>query len=312
MSAAAVLFGAALLCGCAAIKNVDEPEDRAVLVNKSVAEYTNKAILLNILRSRDRAPLSFTALSQVQGHNNFSGSVGVPSITFGPHLRSNPRTFTIGPNTVSRQFNSDFTLNVVDDPNTYSALFSPIAPATIGLFASQGYPREIILLLFVDRIQVRPGAGSPWTTYKNEPSQPSYPAFVKLLYTLIDGGLTVETVSSRSRLPDSTSEQKLVSGRVCMDSSYAAEHTDAIESYVNKSVTSSMEGMASKNDEKGRTVLNGLLARITDVENSVKRFDGLEKVGKLGSYGISCGDNDDEPHIADPHSIASRGIRFTP
>jgi len=211
------LWSCSFLAACSSVVNVDDLENRATVVNVNMAEYADKAILLNMLRARDRAPLSFSQLSQVEGHNTLTGSLGIPSISFGPHLSSSPRAYTVGPNTISRSFETDFTINAVDDPNTYSALFSPIDPKTIGLFAEQGYPREILFLLLTDHIRVKSKDAVRWITYNNDPTQQTYPEFLRILYTLLESGVTVSTQTIENNSATQVSNSPKTVSKLCLD-----------------------------------------------------------------------------------------------
>jgi hypothetical protein len=187
---AGLLVALCMLGGCSTIDTI---EDRAETVNFSVAEYGNKSTLINILRAKDREPLSFLSITSVQGHNTLSGSAGIPTITFGPHPTTS-RTYSFGPNSLSRSASNDFTMSVVDDPNTYASLFSPISPGTLALFLEQGYPREIMFNLFLESVTVTKDGDS--AVYKNNINAVSYPGFRRLLLALLDAGLTIQNRNS--------------------------------------------------------------------------------------------------------------------
>ena len=109
------------------------------------------------------------------GHNTVTGGVGLPTITVGPHTpvtAPNPvpaRNYAFGPNSISRSASNDFTTNVVDDSASYAGLLQPVTPATLGFFINQGYSRELLFFLFVDRMRLLKLDGSLIEEYENDP-----------------------------------------------------------------------------------------------------------------------------------------------
>ena len=177
----ALLALAALgLNGCSMIDAVD---NRAITVNDSVAEYYNEATLINILRAANGEPLIDVSLSQVQGHNTMTGTMAVPTVNYGSHQTAAQHIQVFGPNSLSRTASNDFTMNTVDDQSTYAALYSPVTPASVALLIAQGYSREFIFKLLLDRVRIHvpqggkmpdgtivPEAEGRWVTLLNDPS----------------------------------------------------------------------------------------------------------------------------------------------
>ncbi|MGY0576226.1 hypothetical protein ACTGJ9_038805 [Bradyrhizobium sp. RDM12] len=79
------------------------------------------------------------------------------------------RNYTFAPNTLSRSAGTDFNASVVDDGPSYQGLLAPISPATIGFFINQGYSRELLFFLFVDRMRLLNLDGSLIEEYTNDP-----------------------------------------------------------------------------------------------------------------------------------------------
>ena len=167
-----ILTALLTLGGCSEIDAIDS---RAQTMNESVASYYSEAILLNVIRASRSEPLSFVSLSGLTGHNTITGNVGLPAITIGPHtppVAPTPvpaRNYVFGPNTVSKSVGNDFNANVVDDSATYAGLLAPINPATIGFFINQGYSRELLFFLFVDRFRLLNLDGTLVEEYTNDP-----------------------------------------------------------------------------------------------------------------------------------------------
>ena len=189
--AASVLAVSLLLAGCATFR---PEEGRISEINKSQSDYTEQSVLLNVVRSEKYEPLSFVVVTGLDGTNSLSGSLGFGGFTLGPHLHSNPRSFLLGPDSVSRAASNTFHVSVVDDPPSFVALLSPLNPATLAFFANEGYPRELLFFLLVDHIRVTDaGPGGRVKLYRNDPSDPAaFPEFIGVMGTLLKDGLTAE------------------------------------------------------------------------------------------------------------------------
>lgn len=163
------MTGAMFLVGCADLDNIHE---RTITVNRGTADYYNELILLNIARASKGEPLTFVSLANFTGHNTLQGTAGLPTITVGPHTPATPtpeRNYGFGPNTVSCTASNDWNASVLDDPASYAGLLAPTNPATIGFFINQGFSREILLFLFVDRMVVTDLSTHVTEEYRNLP-----------------------------------------------------------------------------------------------------------------------------------------------
>jgi hypothetical protein len=151
LSAALVL--GTLLTGCTLVDTVDK---RADFMNESVTRFRNQGILRNIVRSARDEPLSFAALSQIEGHNTSTNTFPTfPSIDWNPWVVG-------GTNSTSSSYNvsSDFTLNPIDDSASHAALLNPLDAATIALFSQRsGYQTNLLYLLFFDKIRIADAEG---------------------------------------------------------------------------------------------------------------------------------------------------------
>jgi hypothetical protein len=188
---ALAVFCSALLSGCATFR---PEEGRIGEINKSASDYTEQAVLLNVVRSERYEPLSFLVVTGLDGTTSLTGSLGFAGFTLGPHPAASPRDFLIGPNAVSRTGSNTFHVSVIDDPPSFVALLSPLTPATLAFFANEGYPRELLFFLMVDHIRVtRPEPGARAKLYRNDPSDTAaFPDFIGVMATLLRDGLTAE------------------------------------------------------------------------------------------------------------------------
>jgi hypothetical protein len=157
---AALCLGA-LLAGCTLVDTVDK---RADWMNESATRFRNQTILRNIIRSAHDEPLSFAALSQIQGHNTSVNQF--PSF---PSLSWTAAGFgSRGLSSTNNQFNvsSDFTLNAIDDSATHAAILAPLDASTIAVFTQRsGWTTDLLYVLFIERIRIADPHGRVLATY---------------------------------------------------------------------------------------------------------------------------------------------------
>src|SRR5262249_17068052 len=140
--------------------------------NRSMTDYRNEATLLNIVRASYSEPMDFVALTGATGHNTFMASEGLQPFLLGPHtavLAAQPipaRPFNVGPVSLVETASNDFTVSLLDDPQSYSALMTPIDAATIAFLQRENIPLEVLLPLIISeiRIIVKDGPGKTKAT----------------------------------------------------------------------------------------------------------------------------------------------------
>lgn len=199
-----IYFISTFLVGCTTFSPMDQTGQT---VNRDATDYANDAVLLNLARSKLFEPLTFITITGLDGTSSATGSIGLPSVVFGPALLKN---YTFGSNSVGRTNSNTFHASVVDDRESFAALLAPINPALIASFIQQGYPRELIFFLVTSRIrQVNydcdgsdqaknlncygtvTGVAKEWL---NEPDvQGKFQDFQSIMTSLLLEGLTAET-----------------------------------------------------------------------------------------------------------------------
>jgi hypothetical protein len=160
LAALLAALGIVVVAGCALVDTVDK---RADWMNESVARFRVQSILRNILRSARDEPLSFAALSQIEGHNTSTNSFPTfPSINWAGFS-----TGSTGSGSSSYNVSSDFTLNPVEDSASTAALLNPLDASTIALFSqlSSGYPTNFLYLLLLDKFRVADSEGRVLSSY---------------------------------------------------------------------------------------------------------------------------------------------------
>jgi hypothetical protein len=147
------LLALGAVAGCALVDTVD---NRADFMNQSVTRFRNQTILRNIVRSSNDEPLSFAALSTVQGHNTSVNQFP----TFPPFSWQSWTPQTAQGTNSQYNVSSDFTMSPVDDSGTYAALLSPLDLSTIAVFTqTYGLQSNFLYLLFFDQIKIADGSG---------------------------------------------------------------------------------------------------------------------------------------------------------
>jgi hypothetical protein len=179
--------------GCAV---VDKFGDRAVSYNIQAAQARNQFLLLNIIRSAYRKPLQFSVLTTVTGTATVSGALGGVVPFGGPasgySINSSSSTVSGGPTfTVANQVDKEF----------YQGILTPVAMQTVDWYVQAGYPKQLLLTLFVSRISYR-RADEPLGMLHTIINQPNagYADFQALVDELINEGITTESVESKSEI----------------------------------------------------------------------------------------------------------------
>jgi hypothetical protein len=150
-------------------------------------DFTDRALLRNVLRARDYAPLNFSDLSAISGAFSTSAQVA-PTIPFGPlNGVANAFKFSAGPTVMG----SSSPVLTVGTLNTQGFMLTMIQPVSTTYILSKwnSHPHALLLYLFVKSIRFPDG--SP---LRNDPDSPAdFAAFKKEVDKMIstddtDGG----------------------------------------------------------------------------------------------------------------------------
>jgi hypothetical protein len=146
----ALLVGG-LSTGCTRI----ELETKAEAYNAAIAGSNNEAILLNAVRASQRAPMSFVALGQVLSAPTFSGT-GTGTFNFDTLIRGGLTTYSLTPTAnVGGGFQS-FTMDNLNMNEFMGRMRQPIKLELIQYFVNLGWPEELMELLFIASVKVKP------------------------------------------------------------------------------------------------------------------------------------------------------------
>ncbi len=125
-----------------------------------IEDTTDKLLVLNILRAKDKAPLHFDEIPSI--HESVTGSTSVQAVwPFGPLNKSVARnTLTAGANI---QLAPSFEIDNLATKDFVTGMSTPIDPKFVKYWLDRGLDRRVVLLLFFSAIDVtvsNSGSGS--------------------------------------------------------------------------------------------------------------------------------------------------------
>src|SRR6202795_3242207 len=118
---------------------------QVISYDDAIEDITNKLLLLNILRDKDKAPLHFDTIPSIHETIQATASLSA-TYPFGPLNKSTQRnTFTPG---LNLQVSPSFEIDHLDTKDFITGLASPIDPKFVKYWLDRGLDRRIVLLLF--------------------------------------------------------------------------------------------------------------------------------------------------------------------
>ena len=135
-----------LTAGCGTLNNHSVT---AADFNVAAEREGNKLLLLNVVRAMHRHPLYFSSLSQMRGNATYSVGLDTFEIPFG---RGTSAPFVPSP-VFGISANPTFDVGVMDSKEFMQGILRPLSMTQVDYYWHQGWPRELILLLVVERIE---------------------------------------------------------------------------------------------------------------------------------------------------------------
>lgn len=131
----------------------------ALAYNGVVEDTVDKLLVINILRSRDHAPLHFGAIPNI--HEGFQTSAGFTTTTpFGPLLpKASTAVDSLGLNG-SVQSTPSFDMNTLDTKDFITGISNPIDPKYAKYWLDRGLDPRIVLLLFFSSATISEKVGN--------------------------------------------------------------------------------------------------------------------------------------------------------
>jgi hypothetical protein len=177
--------------------------NRGTSIDEGVGQMQNRSILLNLARASRGEPLYFVSIGSVAAQGQTDLRLGAPAFTEGPTLLgmagyAAKQVVSGGTSTfLDNTTNTNFQMGVFNTQAFYEGLMTPLGLDEIDLLLKQGFSREMIFYLVIDKAKITPQNGQPYFLY-NDPTNPSYPKFVLAIESAMEHGLTTEIVSDQS------------------------------------------------------------------------------------------------------------------
>jgi hypothetical protein len=141
-----------LLGGCGfapAVMKID-----SIAFGEVIEDTTNKLLVMNVLRARDKAPLHFADIPVIRESMQQSASIAALNVS-GPNR---PPTTTTARDTLSGalslQFAPSFELTHLHSKDFITGISSPIDPKVVKYWLDRGLDRRIALLLFFSAAEI--------------------------------------------------------------------------------------------------------------------------------------------------------------
>ncbi|MFN8095610.1 MAG: hypothetical protein U0599_25910 [Vicinamibacteria bacterium] len=163
--------------GCVSAAQISQ---RTVNYNVAVESARNEMLLLNVIRARERRAMVFTGLTRISGSLRKEAQVGIAG-TVGQGM---PNNAAVAPSFGVSDAPS-FDIAVLDSQEFTRGIMTPITFELVEYFWDQGYPREILLYLGVERVEVDCGQERP-LALQNDPTDRTFGAFRALVEAISD------------------------------------------------------------------------------------------------------------------------------
>ncbi len=144
-----VLFLSASLCGCFATNTV--MRSQTMSFDDIIEDTTDKLLVLNILRAKDKAPLHFDEIPSIHESLTAGGSVSAVW-PFGPSNKGTVRnSITAGANA---SLAPSFEIDNLATKDFVTGMSTPIGANFVKYWLDRGLDRRVVLLLFFSAIDV--------------------------------------------------------------------------------------------------------------------------------------------------------------
>ncbi|HUO12920.1 MAG TPA: hypothetical protein VMU37_09210 [Caulobacteraceae bacterium] len=188
------------LCGCIAVGDVDR---RGNTFNEEVGVTQNRSILLNLARASNEEPLYFLAFNQLYGGGTTDFRASAPQFFAGPTKVINAMpadklaTFSNTGTYLDNQTTSNFQMSQLATHDFYAGLMSPVNLNDVDLLLHQGYSRELIFYLVIDKATISVvGSKNPPNVVYNDPTSPTFDLFKYYIKEAMEHGLTTEILQN--------------------------------------------------------------------------------------------------------------------
>jgi len=169
-------------------------ESRGTSVNVGIGAMQNRAILLNLARASRGEPLYFLSITQVQAQGAADLRFTAPAFNLGAGqtLTQKLLAFSGTSTYLDNSTNTNMQVGVYNTQAFYSGMLQPLGLDEVDLLLHQGFPRELIFYLVIDKVKLTTVATGKSTIIYNDPSSPTYGTFKLAIQAAMDHGLTTE------------------------------------------------------------------------------------------------------------------------
>jgi hypothetical protein len=194
-----------MLSGCIAFGSIDR---RATTFNEGTGTAQNRAILLNLVRASRSEPLYFLAMTQLNGSATEDFKLGLPEVTFGPRQAASQADYIFGgtsnsnTNLLDNNTVTSFQESVLGSKDFYAGLLSPLDLQDVDLLLHQGFARELIFDLVIEKATITPQGGEPFVIYNDPSDAKRFEIFQGYIKEAMMHGLTTESFLA----PDETAD----------------------------------------------------------------------------------------------------------
>jgi hypothetical protein len=179
------------LSGCITLGSIG---DRGIALNEGIGGWQNRGVLLNLVRASRGEPLYFLSLNNATGSGTMDFKFGYPLFTLGPRLTLPQKQYSFGgggTNVLDNSTMTQFQVNVFSNQAFYQGIMQPVSLGEVNLLLNQGFPRELIFLLVIDKAKLTDKSGNAFFVY-NDPNSPQYQLFIQAIKAAMIHGLTTE------------------------------------------------------------------------------------------------------------------------
>jgi hypothetical protein len=183
-----------LLSACVSVGSL---ANRGTSIDEGVGQMANRGILLNLARASRGEPLYFVSIGNVQAQGTTDLRLGAPAFNEGANLTALARQVAFGGTStfLDNSVNTSFQMGVFNTQAFYEGMLQPLGLNDIDLLLHQGFSRELVFYLVIDKAKITPcplSAGPDPCIVYNDPANPSYPKFVGAIEAAMEHGLTTE------------------------------------------------------------------------------------------------------------------------
>src|SRR5665213_4437812 len=179
--------------------------NRGTSIDEGVGQMANRGILLNLARASRSEPLYFVSIGNVQATGSTDLRLGAPGFTEGASLPLAAReVIQSGSSTfLDNTINTNFQMGVFNTQTFYEGMLQPLGLNDIDLLLHQGFSREMVFYLVIEKAKVTPcplQVGTDPCILYNDPSNPSYVMFQGAIEAAMEHGLVTEVPQSTDSL----------------------------------------------------------------------------------------------------------------